>query len=434
MKKILFSFIIGFLPISSLMAQQPSEEVLKMSLEDCIEYAIGNNYNRQSVQLDESARKDVYQQSKLERLPNLSANITENLNHTNNNSATWDGSYNISASMTLFQGGQINSTIKKNQLSYEQAGLKTTQYDNTLTLNILQSFLTAIGNEELLNYQQSLLTASEAQVEQGRARLAAGEILESDYLLLVAQLSSDRNNVLETTINRDNSLLSLKNLLSMDLGAQLELIYPDTSKIDLLKSLPEENVVLEQAMSNMPDLEISNYNVEIAKTGLKISKSAYYPTLSLSGSIGSGHNKDFAQYGTQLSDLFNQQVGLKLSIPIFNRGKTKSNVTQSRISLQQAELERKQAELDLQETILGEYRNVVAAISKYESSEIREDAYLKSFESYTLKYNTGVITTVELLQQQNNYISVMNDYIQSKYGFLLKRKMLDVYMGEPVNM
>jgi hypothetical protein len=38
------------------------------------------------------------------------------------------------------------------------------------------------------------------------------------------------------------------------------------------------------------------------------------------------------------------------------------------------------------------------------------------------------------LQQQNNYINVLNDYIQSKYGFMLKRKVLDVYMGNTVTL
>lgn len=434
MKKLFLLLIIGTLPGILLSAQQHEREVLKMSLTDCIDYALDNSYNRQFIKLNESSFETAYKQSKLERLPDLSASLSENLNHTQHNSATWDGNYSLSSKMTLFQGGQISGTIQKNMLSYEQSKLKTAQYDNNLVINILQSFLTAIGNEELLNYQRSLLAASEAQVEQGKLRIIAGEILESDYLLLEAQLASDRNSVLETTINRDNSLLSLKNILSMDMGIQLELIYPDTDEIETLKLLPTENIVLQRAMNSMPEIKISNYDVEIAEAGLKISKAGYYPTISLGGSIGSSHLNNFSNYANQVSNRFNQQVGITVSIPIFNRGKTKANVTQSRIAQQQAELDRMQTELDLQQTILGEYRNVIAAISNYDTSKVKEQAYLKSFDSYTQKYNMGAITTVELLQQQNNYISAVNEYIQDKYGFLLKRKMLDVYMGESVRM
>lgn len=316
----------------------------------------------------------------------------------------------------------------------EQAEYQTKQYDNDLTIRILQAFLTVLGNEELLKYQQSLLDASEAQVIQGRQRFEVGDILESDLLLLESQWANDRNNIVETTINRDNSLLTLKNLMSLDPLQPLEIIYPDAEAVELMNNLPSEGYVLERSMIAMPDMQISQYNVEIAEAGLKISKSAYYPTISLNGSVGTGHMNNFTGYGNQLSDRFNAQIGVSVSIPLFNKGRTKNNVNQSRIALEQAELEQKQTELDLRQSILQEYRNVVSAESKYGASKVKEQAYASSFDAYRAKYEAGSITTVELLQQQNNYISAMNDYIQNKYGFMLKRKMLDVYMGEKITM
>ena len=65
-------------------------------------------------------------------------------------------------------------------------------------------------------------------------------------------------------------------------------------------------------------------------------------------------------------------------------------------------------------------------------SQAKEQAYRKSFEAYNLQYQYGNITTVELLQQQNNYLNVLNSYIQNKYSLLMKRKILDLYMGKGV--
>lgn len=316
----------------------------------------------------------------------------------------------------------------------EQAYLKTTQYDNELTIQILQAFLTALGNEELLKYQQTLVQASEEQVLQGKKRFDVGEILESDYLLLESQWATDKNNIVETTINRDNSLLALKTLLSIDPLRPLEIIYPDEDAVERMNLLPGEEYALERSLISMPDMQISQYNVEIAEAGLKISKAGYTPTISLNGSLGTGHANDFVAYGSQLSDRFNAQIGISVSIPIFDKGRTRSNVTQSKITLQQAELEQKYTELTFRQNILQEYRNVVSAESKYEASKVKENAYSSSFAAYRTKYEVGSITTVELLQQQNNYVSAMNEYIQNKYGFILKRKMLDVYMGEKITM
>ena len=97
--------------------------------------------------------------------------------------------------------------------------------------------------------------------------------------------------------------------------------------------------------------------------------------------------------------------------------------------MKQAELEEKQTELNLQQIILQEYRNVVSSLNSFETSKIKEHAYSATFATYRKQYDAGSITTVELLQQQNNYIAALNEYIQAKYSFMLKRKILDVYMG-----
>ncbi|MDR3217431.1 MAG: TolC family protein, partial [Dysgonamonadaceae bacterium] len=191
-----------------------------------------------------------------------------------------------------------------------------------------------------------------------------------------------------------------------------------------------EETVLESALANLPDLRISRYDVDIAGAGVKIAKSGHYPTVSLTGSLGSGHLNGVPRFGTQLSDRFTAQAGITVSIPIFDRNRAKSNVTQSRIALKQAELEEKQTELSLQQTILQEYRNVISSQNSFETSKIKEKAYSATFATYRKQYEAGAITTVELLQQQNNYIGALNEYIQDKYGFMLKRKILDVYMGE----
>jgi outer membrane protein len=427
MRKIVLFFIAVGAMVSTAGAQS-TPDTLKMTLADCIEQTIGNNYSREEVKLNEDVKKIAYDQSKMERLPNLSATLNEGLGHTKGSAAVWNGNYDINANVVLYQGGQISETIKQNRLSLQQSAHQTKQYDNNLVIQVLQTFLTAIGNDELLKYQQALLTASEEQVNQGRVRWQAGEILESDFLLLEAQWVNDRNNVATAGINKNNTLIEMKNLLAMNLLQPLELIYPDDEFPEAMSVMPALNVFMEQAVNTLPDFKISDYEVEIAETGLKIAKSTYYPTLSLGGSIGTGHNT-FSDYGNQLSNRFNQQVGLTLSIPIFDKSKTKSNVQRSKIALQQTQLENKQTTQNLQQTLLTEYSNTAIAYNRFETDKVRQNAYSKSFEAYRAKFNAGSITAVELLQQQNNYINALNDYIRSKYGFMLKRKVLDVYMG-----
>jgi outer membrane protein len=432
MKKILLALLFVLSAIAAT-AQNPVADVRRFTLEDCLNYASGNNYSLQSMKLSEETAADAYQQSKMERLPSLSASAGENLSDSRDSPASFSGSYSLSASMTLYQGGNINRTIEQNKLKKEMSSVQTSQYENALIIEILQTFLTAIGNDELLKYQDAVVRASEEQLKQGKEQFQYGKILESDYLLLEAQYANDRNNVTNTQISRDNSLLALKKLLSMSATENLQLVPPDTASIGAMAILPPVDQVVESAVQTLPELKISSYSVDIAKLNLNMSRANYLPTISLNGSIGTAHT-DFPHYGTQLSNRLNEQIGVSLSIPIYDNRRTKSKITQSRIALRQAELDRRQTELDVRQTVTVEYQSVVSAANKYQTATIRQNAYSKTFDVYRAQFEAGSITAVDLLQQQNNYISALNDYIQSKYEFILKRKILDVYMGIQVKI
>lgn len=417
-----------------------AQEKHLFTLEDCIQYALDKNFNRQSLKLTEESYQVAYQQSKYERLPTVSASMNENLSNSTKNTATEittggfkiNGSYSLNASVPVYQGGAINSAIEQSRLQKEQATHQTSQYENELTIQILQAFLSVLGNEELLKYRSSVAEASREQLNQGKEQYRLGVILESDYLLFEAQYANDQNNIVDTEITRNNNLLRLKNLLSINPAEDLQIVYPDLSAIIGMAVMPTQDRVVERALAYLPDMKIGQYNVDIANTDIKLSKANYYPTVSLVAGIGTGH-ADFIGVGTQLNNRLNEQIGVTVSIPIFNRNRTKTSVARSKISLRQAELSLMQTELNIRQTVIQEYQDVVSAYNKYQVTDIRQDAYAKSFEAYRIQFNAGSITPVELLQQQNNYISALNDYVQSKYGFMLKRKILDVYMGETIS-
>ena len=428
MKKYLLFIMTVLFPI--MVSAQGSTAKYRLTLEECLQYAMDRNYNRQSLKLAEESSQVTYQQAKDERLPSVSASVSENLTNSHAGGASVNGNYSVNASLPVYQGGSITHTIEQSRLQMEQTGYKTSQYENELSIQILQAFLSVLGNEELLKYQSSLVEASREQLNQGKEQYRLGAVLESDYLLFEAQYANDRNNIVDTEIARNNSLLTLKKLLSMHPAADLQIVYPDTSAITGMSLMPAIEEVTEKALY-LPEMTISRYNVDIADVGVKLSMSGYYPTVSLGAGLGTGH-ANFSNFGTQLNDRMSEQIGVTVSIPIFNRNRTKTNVTRSKISLQQAELSLMQTELNILQTVTQEYQNVVSAYNKYKVTDIRQNAYLKSFEAYRVRFNAGSITPVELLQQQNNYISALSDYIQSKYSFMLKRKILDVYMGEPV--
>ena len=430
-KKIFLSVFLVSLVFSGIAQEHQS---YRFTLEDCLRFAFANSYERKTMELTGKSLETSYEQSKQQRLPSLSASVGQNLSNNENGWST-SGNVGVGSSVTIYQGGNINNTIEQNRLNVERNEVQLQRYDNQLTLQILQSFLTILGNQELVSYQQEVLNTSRAQLKQGQARHRLGTILESDLLLLEAQYYSDSNNVADTRINIDNNLLDLKVLLSMNPSDDLEIVAPNTDNLEMLKeTLPTEEEAVSLAMETMPDLRMSDYDIRLAEKSVDLARGNYFPSISANANVGMGilsydSDGNSKWYGTPT-----ESVGVSMSIPIYSRGQTKANVKKSRIALEQAQLDYEQSTLAVRQTVVQAYRNVVSAYNAYQVSQVKENAYSKSFNAYNMQYQYGNITTVELLQQQNNYLNALNSYIQNKYSLLMKRKILDVYMGKNITL
>ena len=404
------------------------------TLEECLNFALNHSYSRQVNLLTEESLEAAYEQSKNNRLPSVNASVSENMSHTGKNKdVNFSGNAGINASQTIYQGGSIKNTIEKNRLEMEQGKIRTSQADDNLTIQILNEYLTALSSIERLKYQQAIVNASRTELSRAETRYNAGALIESDYLMHKAQLQSDLADSLNTVISLENSLLNLKRYMSMSPEANLTIKEPDTSAVDVMALLPERGEVLDRAKEHMPDMRLALSSIETANTALEISKAGSKPSITASAGINTGHN-DFDNLGQQFSDRFSQQIGISLSYPIWDRGSNKLQVKKAKIQQQQAELDYRQAELDVTRTVSNQYRATELEYQRYLAYKERKDAYAASFDAYQRKYEAGAILTTDLLQQQNNYINALNSYINAKYGFILNRKILDVYTGESVGL
>jgi outer membrane protein len=229
--------------------------------------------------------------------------------------------------------------------------------------------------------------------------------------------------------------LDLKVLLSMNSFDELEIISPNTDDLEaLMTTLPTEEEAISLAMDYLPDLRIGDYDIKIAEKSVDLARGNYFPSISANANVGMGILGFDSDGNQKWYSKPTESAGISMNIPIYSRGQTRANVKKSRIALEQAQLDYEQTKLTVCQTVAQVYRDVVSAFNAYRVSQLREDAYNKSFQAYNMQYQYGSITTVELLQQQNNYLNVLNTYIQNKYSLLLKRKILDVYMGKQITL
>ena len=75
------------------------------------------------------------------------------------------------------------------------------------------------------------------------------------------------------------------------------------------------------------------------------------------------------------------------------------------------------------------YSTLMQSIANLEAARQMQQARKASLDAYQEKFKAGKVSATELLQQQENYIAALYDYMQCKYTYILSEKILCIYLG-----
>lgn len=439
MKKFVITAGFILLIFSNITAQESSDKKY-FTLEECLQYAESNNFSLQSANINISSSELNLKQARENIAPTVSASASQSFNFGNyEKSVGWGGNYGINAGMNLFNGLSNANKIKQSKLNVEQSQLQLESSKNNIRVSIIQAFLAIMMNEDMLDYQQQVLTASKEQMDQGKQQLDVGQILESDYKMLQAQYTSDLYNIENTKHNIQSNYLTLKNLLSIDPAKEIVISRPDSTTLFKNLELPALQELIDRSTNYLPELKMSENEIASAEYDVKIQKAGFYPTLSANAGISTGYNgsnltSPNTGWGTQLWHGLGENIGLSLNIPIYQRSTVRNNVKQAQYRAEQIELENKETLYKVHRDLQQSYLDVATAQNEFIAAEAKKDAYLANYKTYKLRFQYGSVTAVDLIQQQTNFLNQLHQFMQAKYSYVLKRKILDVYMGFPVTL
>ena len=413
------------------------------SLEDCISYALENSIEVKQVALDKEGTEVSLTQSKYARFPNLSSGASQ--------SFSWGSSIDpitsdfvsqeikstnlsLSTSMTLYNGNQLNNAVQQNRLLVEQNELYVEEAKNNITLSILEAYLQILYNRESIQVAQNNLEASEQEVDRAKARIEAGTIAMIDYTDALSQAATNKNNLITAKNSYAQQIIVLKQLLELDPIVDLE-IEPLTNPLLEGQSIPDKIEVYQKAIGMMPEIKASELGTTINEKDLNIAKGGFLPSLSLSGSIGSGYTStNDLTFTDQLDVNLNQRVGLSLTVPIYSNYKNKAQVATAKIGIEQSKLQLQAAKKELYQKIETAWQNAQSAQEQIEAAKAASDAAEESYRLAQRKYELNALSTTDLVISQNTYTNAKLNYLQAKYLSILYNELLDFYQGNEIKL
>ena len=359
------------------------------NLQALIEKGLERNTNLRVAHIRVKAAEAVLMNARLSYLPSVVLTPDGSISGTEGAKAIKTYNLAASASWEIDLFGKVTNAKREALAALEGSRAYRQAVETQLIATIANSYyMLLMLDRQLIISEQTLITwketehSIEALKRAGKSNDAAVLQAKANRLALEASVVSIRKSIRET----ENVLSALLADTSHDImrGALQKQQFPDT----LSAGLPI------QLLANRPDVRQAEWNLAQAYYATNAARSAFYPSLTLSGSTGWTNNVGGVVVNPG-SWLFSA-VG-SLMQPLFNKGTNIAN-------LRQAKARQEEALLLFQQSLLDAAKEVNNALTRWQSARIRMD-YVNQ-QIMTLQ---EAVRKTELLMQHTstNYLEVL---------------------------
>ncbi len=417
-----------------------------LTLQEAIDIALENNYQLKQAANNRGLADTRVRSAQGDFLPNLNANlngrrdvgrqfIQEDLSFDDRTTYGVGGS--ISSNVTIFNGFTNIANLRRAEAERETQELELERLRENIMFQTASRFLQVVLNEELLKISESSLEASMSQLEQISAQVEVGARPTVDLYNQEATVANDELAV----IQRENSLAVSK--------AQLIRIMQDDSIVDVAPSMPTSdeltlipmdlslNELINAALETRSDFRAQEFAIESNRQSQRIARAQYLPTITANASVSGSYSDQFTLLGEPVSfgdQFFDQNIrrnfGFSISIPIFNRWNTRTNVESAYVQLRNSELQLDNVRFQISEEVRQAYNDYVSIAKELESTEKALIAAERAFETEQQRYEVGSTTLIELNLANAAYVQAQSNRIQTIYNFVFQEKLLDYFIGQ----
>jgi outer membrane protein len=333
------------------------------TLTKCMETALQNNIEIKIRQL-EIKKTAKSQNSVLNRmLPtiNLYGEQGYNFGSTIDPSTNGRVSSNIQND-NFYLNARINmidfsafANAQKDKINIEQAKAEKEVVENEYKLQILESYYQVLYAQELLKIQKEQLKQASFNLDRVTKEVTIGNKPQSDLYDMQLSFSEEENRNLET-----EQLYAIKKIQLFQL---MNIVDVATDEVVLEPYLNEAAKDFDNELYN-PKIKLAELIYQNSLQLIRLERAVNYPILSAVYGYSTFYYKNIKQanantdsFFNQLEDNSSQQVGLQLSVPIFNGFRNNKKISASKIVGDKAKLVVEQEKQLLDKQVVLEEQN-----------------------------------------------------------------------------
>ncbi|MES2430009.1 MAG: TolC family protein [Bacteroidota bacterium] len=449
-------------------------------LKECIDYALANNTSIKQYDIQSKISELQLKQSKLSQYPNVTFNGGPSFNSGRNQDPTsfslitqsyLSANLQLQSSVEIFNWYSKQNTIAANKWEYEAAKASTDKLKDDIALTIANSYLQILLAKEQEKIASVQLEQTQSQLSNTRKLVNAGSLPELNAAELEAQVALDSSTVISARGNVQQAMLTLKAYMALDAATPFEVELPPIALIPVenIGDLQPESVYT-LAIANLPQQRVNDFKIKAAEKNIAAARGNMYPTLSAFANLATGFNSraqeiigistntfpvakvnvggtdynvfplqpqyDYSKtvFGKQLNENFRQGIGLNVSVPIFTGGTLRTTWERSKFTAKNLEFQKEADNQKLKQDIYQAYNAAMVALQKFNATQKMVATAQRSNEFAQKRYGVGMLTTLELITNQNNLLRAKLELVQNQIDYVFKMKVLEFYKGQGLKL
>lgn len=424
---VLVTFIAILIPWILQAQTSTPNEPQSLSLEQAVNFAVEHNKELQSSELNIELRNKMITEAISQGLPQIngslgySTNFGYEVSFGDGNIKMQDqSSVSVSVSQLLFSGQWILG-IQTSKIAKKIAAQQVDQTELDIKETVYNSYYTILASVRLMDIVKNNLENMNKiqQHTENMYKAGTAEITDVDQIRITVGQLKNSLLAMQRTVDVNYNLLRLQ--LGLQAGTPITLTDP-------IEKFLEEGSFLKLAAQPFDVNQNSQYQLmqtqeELQKKMVGLQKWAYAPSISGSYSY---------QYQIKKGGFMNipNSASVTMSIPIFSGLQRKAQLDQEKIILEQTTLNKSLLEDQLN---LQEEQYKFALRNAMEDYNLQKENILvakKVLDNYQYKYNAGVVSSLDLTQANNNYLTAENNFTSACLTLLQAQTQLEKLYNE----
>lgn len=384
---------------------------------ECVELARQNNSDLNAAKEKLAAAEHLWKATYGAFLPTATVNLSATRTGTADSEATNTKSIGVSANQNLFAGFQDSAKWRQARSSKQEAEwlLQTTRAN--LSADLKTAFASLVHSDELVRLTDVIVKRRLHNFHLVELRFEGGRENKGSLLLSKASVEQARLEKMQAENLRRQNSIALAKVLGLDPIEDL------TLKGDLPKEPAPEHPDLKTLIAESPEFRAATEREEAAKAAVGLARSAFFPSLNLSAGIEKSQADQSA-----VSDNWN--VGLRLSLPIFNGGRDYYSTKASADLLAATRIQNEGLARDLFLRLEKAYASFKESQQKLIVDQNLKDAITVRSEIARGQYNNGLVSFGDWDRIENDLVDSERSLLQSRRDRIINEAKWEQLQGK----